>query len=134
MVGGRCPLPLTLCPSCVQGTLLLNNIHKAPKSVLPLLKQTVDTASRGSMDDGEDEEQQHRCVGRKGRKACTCSWLVCLPPPPCFNLAAGGQQASLHRAQQLATPPTSLALPCVPCLPWCAMQPAGSVPSHHHDG
>lgn len=26
-----------------QGTLLLNNIHKAPKAVLPLLKQTVDS-------------------------------------------------------------------------------------------
>lgn len=36
-----------------QGTLLLNNIHKAPKAVLPLIKSTVDSVSRGSMDDGE---------------------------------------------------------------------------------
>ena len=35
----------------MQGTLLLNNIHKAPRSVLPLLKQTVDAVSRSSMDD-----------------------------------------------------------------------------------
>ncbi|PSC70095.1 ATPase AAA [Micractinium conductrix] len=36
-----------------EGTLLLNNIHKAPKAVLPLIKSTVDSVSRGSMDDGE---------------------------------------------------------------------------------
>jgi len=33
----------------IQGTLLLNNIHKAPKAVLPLLKQTVDAVSRGTL-------------------------------------------------------------------------------------
>ena len=35
-------------PRASQGTLLLNNIHKAPKAVLPLLKQTVDAVSRGA--------------------------------------------------------------------------------------
>ena len=34
-----------------EGTLLLNNIHKAPKAVLPLLRQTVDAVSRASGDD-----------------------------------------------------------------------------------
>lgn len=36
-----------------QGTLLLNNVHKSPKAVLPLIKQTVDAVSRGSMEEGE---------------------------------------------------------------------------------
>ena len=35
-----------------EGTLLLNNVHKAPKTILPLLRQTVGTVSRSSMDDG----------------------------------------------------------------------------------
>lgn len=38
----------------VQGTLLLNNVHKSPRAVLPLIKQTVDAVSRGSMEDGEE--------------------------------------------------------------------------------
>eukprot|EP00887_Chlorella_sp_A99_P003658 scaffold7.g3658.t1 len=34
-----------------KGTLLLNNVQKTPKAVLPLLQRTVDTASRSSIDD-----------------------------------------------------------------------------------
>lgn len=51
-----CPAASAQPPPCMpapQGTLLLNNVHKSPKAVLPLIKQTVDAVSRGSMEEGE---------------------------------------------------------------------------------
>lgn len=53
----------------LQGTLLLNNIHKAPKAVLPLLKQTVDAVSRGT---------QPIVIGL--RCICTCDCPALLQP------------------------------------------------------
>lgn len=35
-------------PAAPQGTLLLNNIHKAPQAALPMLRATVERASRES--------------------------------------------------------------------------------------
>lgn len=44
--------PLSLkTPPLPQATLLLNNIHKAPKAVLPLLKGAVNSMSMVSVED-----------------------------------------------------------------------------------
>ena len=100
----------------LQGTLLLNNIHKAPKAVLPLLKQTVDTASRGSMDEGDEQEEQYRCVYRlKGLQGL----LLCAPGLPASpNLrSTQPQQGSLHSASSEPNPHHPPAFLCRACPP-----------------